>query len=250
MRAFRPIELILSCEHGGNRVPPRYRRLFSKALLATHRGYDPGALTVARDFAAATGARLFYSTISRLLVELNRALEHHQVFSARALRLPPAAREELLQRYYFPYWKAVEARVAQALRRGRRVLHLSCHSFTPRLAGVQRMADIGLLFDPRRALEARFCHLWRDALLDRAPRLRVRENYPYLGTTDSLTNSLRKKFAAQRYLGVSLEINQKFPRGDERRWRALCAVLVASFEQALKRWSGFSSAPPPPGTVK
>jgi|SRR5688572_20670165 len=233
MRAFQPAELILSCEHGGNRVPARYRGVFFETLLATHRGYDPGALTVARDFAAATGARLFYSTISRLLVELNRPLGHHQIFSARALRLPAAAREELLQRYYFPYWNSVEMSVARALRRGRRVLHLSCHSFAPRLAGVVRNTDVGLLFDPRRAHEARFCNLWRDALRERAPHLRVRENYPYRGTTDSLTTSLRKEFAARHYLGISLEINQKFPRGDERRWRELRANLTASLGDAL-----------------
>jgi predicted N-formylglutamate amidohydrolase len=230
---FRPLELILSCEHGGNRLPARYRDLFSERVLATHRGYDPGALAMARDFASATGAKLFYSTISRLLVELNRPLGHHQIFSARALRLPLARREELLQRYYLPYWKAVEGRVARALKRRRRVLHLSIHSFTPRLAGVARNADLGLLFDPRRAAEARFCRLWRNEILKENSRLRVRDNDPYPGTADSLTTSLRKKFGPARYLGISLEINQKFPRGDERRWRALRATLVASLREAL-----------------
>lgn len=92
-------------------APARFRSLFSAALLATHRGYDPGALAAARDFAAATGAPLFYSTISRLLVELNRPLGHPQVFS---VAFPEATRAALLRRYYFPYWKAVEARVARA----------------------------------------------------------------------------------------------------------------------------------------
>jgi predicted N-formylglutamate amidohydrolase len=238
MRAFRPVELILSCEHGGNRVPARYRGVFSETLLATHRGYDPGALTVARDFAAATGARLFYSTISRLLVELNRPLGHHQIFSARAIRLAPALREELIERYYLPYWRAVEGAVEKALSRGRRVLHLSVHSFAPRLAGVRRMTDIGLLFDPRRALEAQFCELWRHALHERAPRLRVRHNYPYRGTADALTTSLRERFAAKPYLGIEIEINQKFPRGDQRRWKALREVLIATFQGVLKAWSG------------
>jgi predicted N-formylglutamate amidohydrolase len=233
MRAFRPVELILSCEHGGNRVPARYRRVFSDRLLSTHRGYDPGALTVARELASATGVPLFYSTISRLLIELNRPLRHHQIFSARAMRLAPAMREELIQRYYLPYWRAVEAAVEKALRRGRRVLHLSVHSFTPRLAGVRRMTDVGLLFDPSHALEASFCDLWRATLRKHAPRLRVRHNYPYRGTADALTTSLRQKFAARRYLGIEIEINQKFPRGDERRWRALRAILVATLEEAL-----------------
>jgi predicted N-formylglutamate amidohydrolase len=237
-RPLRPLELILSCEHGGNRVPARYRSVFSETLLATHRGYDSGALTVARDFAAATSAPLFYSTISRLLVELNRPLGHHQIFSERALQLPPPMREELIQRHYLPYWRAVEAAVTRALRRGRPVLHLSCHSFTPRLASVRRTTDIGLLFDPSYALEASFCKLWRATLRKHAPRLRVRHNYPYRGTGDALTTSLRQKFAARPYLGIEIEINQKFPRGDERRWRALRSVLLASFQDAVRGWSG------------
>src|SRR5688572_16351358 len=67
----RSIELLVSCEHGGNRIPARYRKLFSatRRVLATHRAYDPGALTMARDFARAFGCDLHYSTVSRLLVE-------------------------------------------------------------------------------------------------------------------------------------------------------------------------------------
>ena len=124
-----PVDLIVSCEHGGNRVPQRFRTLFAKRFLATHRGYDPGALALARDVAATTGAPLFYSTVSRLLVELNRPLGHPQLFSSR---VPAHAREALLRRYHFPYWNSV----SKAARRGPRVVHLSVHSFTPNRARV------------------------------------------------------------------------------------------------------------------
>lgn len=219
-------------------MPPRFRKIFSKRFLATHRGHDPGALAIARDLAAATGAPLFYSTTSRLLVELNRPLGHPQVFSRPALALAAATRDALLRRYYFPYWRSVETAVDKGLRRGGRVLHLSCHSFTPQLAGVRRTTDIGLLFDPSRAAEARFCRLWHDALRSRAPRLRVRYNDPYRGATASLVHSLRETRAAARYAGIQLEINQKFPRRGGRGWRALRKVLVTSFGAALKSWSG------------
>jgi predicted N-formylglutamate amidohydrolase len=225
----RPDYLIVSCEHGGNRVPAPFRKFFSETLLATHRGYDPGALAVARDFAAATGAPLFYSTVSRLLVELNRPLGHPQVFS---VGFPEATREALLRRYYFPYWCDVWAAVSKA---PRRVLHISCHSFTPKLAGVRRTTDIGLLFDPAREAEARFCRRWRAAILERDPRLRVRYNDPYRGTFPSLVASLREKFGPRRYIGIQIEVNQKFPRGDAPRWRALRRVLAASLEEALTR---------------
>ena len=217
------MKLILSCEHGGNRVPPPFRKLLSKRFLGTHRGYDPGALALARNIAAAAGAPLFYSTVTRLLVELNRPLGHPQVFF---LNLPEKTRAALLARYYFPYWKAVE----KAVRRRRRVLHLSVHSFTPRFRGARRTTDIGLLFDPRRAAEAAFCRRWRDAILEQSPLLRVRYNDPYPGVFPSLVDSLRKKLG-QRYVGIQVEVNQKFPRAGGRTWKALRKTLVETFPQ-------------------
>ena len=222
--------LILSCEHGGNKVFPPYGKLFSKKLLSSHRGYDPGALAVAREFAAATGAPLFYSTLSRLLVELNRPLGHPRVFF---LALPEDERDSLLRSYYLPYWRDIETAIRKAVRRGRRVLHLSVHSFTPRFRGVRRTTDIGLLFDARRAREAAFCRAWKVAIEKRSPRLVVRHNDPYQGASPSVVASMREKFAAPSYVGIQLEVNQKFPRGEPRRWRALRKRLSAALMDAL-----------------
>jgi len=47
----------------------------------------------------------------------------------------------------------------------------------------------------------------------------------------SLVDSLRKKLGRRRYVGIQIEINQKYPRGDERRWRALRKALVEAFPQ-------------------
>jgi predicted N-formylglutamate amidohydrolase len=218
--------LIVSCEHGGNRIPARFRPLFSAAFLNTHRGYDPGALTVARDIAAATRAPLFYSTISRLLVELNRPLGHPQHFFKD---FPKTTQDALLRRYYFPYWNAV----GKAARRGGRVIHLSVHSFTPRMRGETRKVDVGLLFDPRRAPEAAFCKRWRAALQGLSPRLRVRYNDPYPGVFPSLVDALRQELGPRRYVGIQIEVNQKFPRGDAQRWRKLRRILVESFRATL-----------------
>ena len=219
----------MSCEHGGNRIPPRYRRLFrgSAGLLASHRAYDPGALTLAHDFAGAFRARLFYATVSRLLVELNRSPGHPQQFSRR---VPRELQDELVERYYRPYRQQLEARVAASVRRGRRVVHLSCHSFTPILAGVRRDADVGLLFDPRRRPERELCAAWQ-ARLRQLSDLRIRKNYPYRGSADGLTTYLRTRFAERDYLGIELEVNQKFPRAGGARWRAVRTLLVRSFQE-------------------
>lgn len=231
---LRSVHLLVSCEHGGNRIPAPYRALFarSRRLLESHRGYDPGALSVARDFAAACHAELHYATVSRLLVELNRSRHHRQLFSAPVRKLPRAARDELLLRHYRPYRERLEASVAAAVRRGKQVVHLSCHSFAPALAGVRRAADVGLLFDPRRNPEAALCARWAALLRAADRRLVVRRNYPYRGSADGLTTYLRTRFDAQSYLGIELEVNQKYPAGSARRWNRLRRELVSTFRDA------------------
>ena len=49
-RAHASDYLLLTCEHAGNRIPRAYAPLFrgADALLATHRGWDPGAYVLAR----------------------------------------------------------------------------------------------------------------------------------------------------------------------------------------------------------
>jgi predicted N-formylglutamate amidohydrolase len=143
--------------------------------------------------------------VSRLLVELNRSPGHRQSFSPL---VPPHLREELMARYYRPYRDEVEASVAAAIARGRCVVHLSCHSFTPRLAGVRRAADIGLLYDPRRPAEQALCAHWRRAL-GRERSLVVKLNYPYRGFGDGFTGDLRERYTDRRYVGLELEVNQR-----------------------------------------
>jgi predicted N-formylglutamate amidohydrolase len=229
------MKVVITCEHGGNRIPAKYWPLFRKhrALLASHRGYDPGALAIARDFAGAFDAELVYSTTSRLLVELNRSRGHHRLFSEITRKLPAKERRQLLERYYEPYRGWVEEQVRAATSRRMSVVHLSCHSFTPRLEGVERRADVGLLYDPARARELDFARCWQEALRKAAPHLRVRRNYPYRGYDDGLTTALRKRFADALYAGVELEVNQKYPLGDAPSWRALRKTLVRTFTEAI-----------------
>jgi predicted N-formylglutamate amidohydrolase len=231
------VKILITCEHGGNKIPAPYWPLFKnhRDVLQSHRGYDPGALALARDFSKAFDAELVYSTTSRLLVELNRSPRHPQVFSDATRDLPAAERERLMQRYYWPYRNWVEAQVAGAVKAGERVAHISSHSFTPRLYGVTRRADIGLLYDPRRDGERTLCSAWRESILQADASLVVRRNYPYRGTGDGLTTHLRKLHGDGRYAGIEIEVNQKHTLGDAETWRALRRLLVAALQQALRR---------------
>ncbi len=231
----RPDHLIVTCEHGGNRIPPRYRSMFEgfEALLETHRGYDPGALALARQLAGALNCPLFVSTTSRLLIDLNRSTGHPKLYSEATRGAPPAVRRDILERHYLPYRNEVEAHIAAAIARGSRVIHLSSHSFTPVLDGVVRNADIGLLYDPSRPGEIELCRRWHARIVACAPELKVRRNYPYTGKSDGFTAYLRRRFAADDYIGVELEINQKHVLRGGSRWRALRNDLIQALALAM-----------------
>jgi predicted N-formylglutamate amidohydrolase len=225
---------VISCEHGGNRVPVPYRPLFHEAdaLLNSHQGYDPGALVMARAMAAAFKGPLVISTVSRLLIDLNRSIGHPQLFSAATWAITVAERKEIIAHYYAPYRAQVGQLVSQSVADGRRVLHISSHSFTPVLDGKVRQADVGLLYNPARRGEAELCARWRESLAVLAPELRVRRNYPYLGKGDGMTSYLRRHFPVGNYLGIELEINQEIVFAGGSKWKALRAVLIASLRTA------------------
>ena len=229
------MHFVITCEHGGNRIPPAYRQYFHgrEGLLQTHRGYDAGALAMARELAAALTAPLFVSTTSRLLIDLNRSIGHPRLYSEATRDAPATVRREILHRYYLPHRDRAEGDIAAAVRRGLRVIHIASHSFTPELDGEVRNADIGLLYDPVRRGEADLCRRWRSAIAAQAPDLRVRRNYPYAGKSDGLTAYLRRRFPADAYAGIELEINQKHVLGNGSRWRALRDTVTRALRQAV-----------------
>jgi predicted N-formylglutamate amidohydrolase len=235
-RGGRTRGLVLACEHASKRVPLRYQRLFRKreALLDSHRGWDPGALELARHLARQLAAPLFRGVVTRLLVDLNRSLPSPTLFSEYALRLEEKERLSLLARYWEPYRHAVRRSLEEELARGRRALHFSVHSFTPKLRGESRRTDIGLLFDPASPAEARFSRALRAALQRELPDLRIDMNEPYSGVSDGLTTTLRAEFPRSRYLGIEFEVNQRFARGDRGRWRALQRKIARALQQAVE----------------
>lgn len=225
---------LVSCEHGGNRVPAPYRRLFrgQQDSLASHKGYDPGALVMARELAAAFAATLVTSTTSRLLIDVNRSIGHPRCYSAVTRAEPATVRKEIAERYYTPYWDEIDRFVSQSVARGRRVIHVSSHSFAPILNGTLRCADVGLLYDPARQGEVALCARWKVSLAAIAPELRVRRNYPYAGKNDGLTSQLRLHFSPEAYVGIELEVNQSIVFAGGRSWRALRGLIIESLRAA------------------
>ncbi len=200
---------VVTCEHAGNTVPLNYAHLFhgKEEILQSHRGWDPGAVEVATALSKELSAPFFICETTRLLVEPNRSLHSESLFSEYSQSLTDAEKNHLLENYYHPHRSAVEQLIRNS---SDGILHLSIHTFTPVWDGRERIIDLGLLFDPDRTNEAKVCEDYRTKLKKSLPAMNIEFNAPYKGIDDGFTTYLRTQFDNDRYLGIEIEINQKF----------------------------------------
>lgn len=228
------MKLILTCEHAFPVIPDKYSNLFVKDLevLKTHEAYDPGAFDLFKDLSRLAD-RFYHQDIGRLLVETNRSVWHKNLFSRYTRRLSKTEKEIILDTYYKPYREKVSSSIESLIGNGENIFHLSIHSFTPVLNEQVRNADIGLLYDPQRSSEKKLAKEWKRFILEKMPDLNIRFNYPYLGKADGFTTTLRKRFNSN-YIGVELEINQKWVR-DNKMSLDIKKVVQQSLLKIIKR---------------
>ncbi len=208
-------QLVITCEHASNRIPDRYGNLgLSRQALDSHIAWDRGSQPLARHSARHFRCAYHEARYSRVLIDLNRSPQHRDLipkisFGVRVpgnAALTAAERDARIRRYYQPYRAAVQHDIERALRSAI-CLHLSFHTFTSKLAGVTRRADVGVLYDPSRSIERDVASCLVAAF--RLAGFRTRRNYPYRGTGDGLTTYGRRTYPADRYLGIELEFNQR-----------------------------------------
>jgi predicted N-formylglutamate amidohydrolase len=233
----KPLSIFITCEHGANRFPKRFAPLFRnrRDLLESHRGYDAGALELAGKLARGLKTRLFFSAFTRLLIDLNRSPHNPNRFSEITRRLGREEKASIEELYYTSYREEVQSELVRYIRNDRQVLHISVHTFTPELHGKLRAADLGLLYDPSRKPEAAFCILWQSVLRELVPGLLIRRNYPYRGTSDGFTRYLRDLFSEDSYLGIELEVNQKFLSADRTVWLNLQRSVLKSLRLMINK---------------
>ena len=213
--------LILTCEHASNKLPAAFKKVVPAEVLKTHRAYDIGAVQVFRKLVKFAKPEFYCEgKFSRLFVDLNRTITNKSAFS-NYLRNNENAKAQATA-YWNEYRATIEKFVQQNIGKDSRgnsgksaenkeaeIIHLCIHSFTPVLNGKVRNTDIGILYDPTRPQERAYANVIKDEIKRLYPAIKVRFNYPYKGTSDGLTTTLRKKFGPQ-YVGIEIEINQKF----------------------------------------
>ncbi|OWV09467.1 N-formylglutamate amidohydrolase [Fibrobacter sp. UWB5] len=223
------MKLMLTCEHASNKLPAAFKSAVPAEILKTHRAYDIGACSVFRKLVKFAKPEFYCEgKFSRLFVDLNRTITNKSAFSEyyEAFEASDKSAAEKAKAQATAYWQeyraAIEKFVASSLSSPKRtasktraakpapeIVHLGIHSFTPVLNGKVRCTDIGILYDPSRPLERAYANVIKDEIKRLYPAMKVRFNYPYKGTSDGLTTTLRKKIGP-RYVGIEIEINQKF----------------------------------------
>ena len=220
---------MLTCEHANNRLPAAFKKFVPADIQRTHRAYDIGAQKVFRKLVKFAKPEFSCEgKFSRLFVDLNRTITNKSAFSEYydAFEASDKSAAEKAKATATAYWKEYRENIEKFVMRnigksskaagkknagnkGTAIVHLGIHSFTPVLNGKPRNTDIGILFDPARPQERAYANVIKDEIKRLHPHMKVRFNYPYKGTSDGLTTSLRKKFGP-RYVGIEIEINQKF----------------------------------------
>lgn len=235
---FSSGQVVVSVEHASFDLPRWTGHLgLSEEFLRSHHGWDPGAAAVGQRLAEAFDAPLHLGEWSRLLVDLNRSCSNPRVIPSRSghRKIPGNAdldlqiRQERLDRYWRPYRMAAEKDLDEAVARHGQALHLSIHSFTPRLRGDIRRNHFGLLYCPSWKAEKAMADSLARWLAD--SRYRVRRNYPYSGLDDGFCMRMRAGRSRRRYLGMEIEINQALLRPPTGVARCADVLLGALREQ-------------------
>lgn len=202
---------MLTCEHASNRLPAAFKKAVPAEVLKTHRAYDIGALAVFRKLVKFAKPEFYCEgKYSRLFVDLNRTITNKSAFSEYYEQLDKATASKVKAQataYWSEYRTVIEKFVKANAKK--EIIHLGIHSFTPELNGKVRNTDIGILYDPSRPKECELAQVIKAEIKRLHPEMKVRFNYPYKGTSDGLTTTLRKKIGP-RYAGLEIEINQKF----------------------------------------
>ena len=228
--------LLLLCDHAGRTVPSELGDLgLPAAAFERHIAWDIGAEALALALAERWDATLIAQRYSRLVIDCNRdparadavpEVSDGQPIPANA-GLSPEARDARVAAVHAPYHAAIEAEVDARLAAGRATQVLAVHSFTPRMAGVDRPWRYGVLH----LGGSRFSDATLAALRDAGEA--VGDNEPY--RMDAIDYTVPRHAIARGLDYLELEVRQDLiadPKGVDAVARVLAPLIAAAAERA------------------
>lgn len=173
-------KLLILCDHASYHIPDDFSQLgLGRELIEDHMGWDIGAKDLSLAVSAHFEANTIAATVSRLVIDCNRAPDAHDLIPIRSgghdiignLNLTDTHREGRIEAYHAPFHQAVESHLAET----RPELVVAIHSFTPSLMGQDRPWHIGFLFDQDHDMAHRLARATKSV----APDWVIGMNEPY-----------------------------------------------------------------------
>lgn len=210
--------IIITCEHGGNQIPIRYRSLFDEKVLLQPSAWDEGALDIALSLAEAMDVPCFAHQTSRLLVDVDLSLGNSALFTLQSTLLGDADRQNILERYYFPYRLRLESTIAMS---DKALLHVSLHTTH------EQEEDVTLIFNSKRTLENQCVDLLIEVLRNAPGRFHVALHDVDNVLNDSIIQYLRTRFDDEAYAGLTLIVHKRLTSNEN------MIVLIEALSKAL-----------------
>lgn len=238
---------VLVCDHASNRIPEPYGDLgLSRLQRLMHIAWDPGALAVALQLSELLDAPLVHSTVSRLVIDCNRAAdaidlcptvsERTTVPGNAAISAEDRARR--IADFHAPFHGAINTLLSARAVAGIETILVTVHSFTPVYKDVPRPWPIGLIH----GVDPGFTAALRDALAARDAALNIGWNEPY-SALNGVTYTLEHHGDGRGLPATMIEI-----RHDEILAPAGVALWAARLANCLEDARGsarFAGAAPP-----
>jgi predicted N-formylglutamate amidohydrolase len=229
---------LLIGDHAGNRIPARLDSLgLGRADLERHIAWDIGIFALGAALAEALDAVFIAQAYSRLVVDCNRGPGAADAIPEASdgtpvpgnAALSAEARAERFDLVHEPYQAAIEAELVRRDGEGRATFLVALHSFTPRMNGLDRPWQAGVLHDKG---DTQFAMAVLD-LLRRRDGLTVGDNQPY--AMDGIDYTVPRHAYAARRPYVELEIRQDLLASAEgcRAWAALLADILPAAAQRI-----------------
>ncbi len=216
--------IVLVADHASNAVPPGIDLGVAPGVMDEHVAIDIGVAGVAEKLAADHGIPAHLATLSRLVIDLHREVDHPGLIPETSdghlitgnTGIDRAAR---IAAYYHPYHDALEQWLAAAAPR----LIISLHSFTPRLDTRPEEArpwQVSLLYNQHANPAFHAMKYFREH------GLIVGDNEPYSGRDLNATMNRHAEAHGRDYLAIEVRNDQIADADGQKRWADMIADVA------------------------
>ncbi len=193
-------------------------------MLSSPEGWEPGALNLAQGLAIKFRTQSIYGDVTRLLMDLGK--DGDARWSRFSKKLPEARRAKLEERHEKPYRLMLNDRIADALQRHAKVIHLMIHT------DAKSSGKIVFETPPDSPFAESFAKAWREKLV--AAGFDAQHQPGALPSP--LGAALIKAFPAGKYAQIRLSVSQSFfLENRPTRWDLLKKQLIDSLSSLMVR---------------